>query len=773
MMKYPIRVNLDLPAHKVSLLIQAALGGIEIESNSRYSTHQRQFRQDTSLVFQHAKRLIRCIIDCKVKSKDAIAVRNALELARSLGAYAWDDSPHQLSQLENIGSVAVRKLVSFDIRSMEDLEFVEPHRIDMALSRNPPFGAMLLKKLKTFPKLRLSLRMASNPSLRQHGGVEVKVQAELGFLNDQPPVYWRKAPVQVYCLAETSDGRLVHFARTNSKSIGEGQAVNFTAELFEPQQMISCYVACDNIAGTLKHATLDPKVPSTMFQHSAKAAVPSSGALKPRYTYVPDSSTVRDEYDDYLLDDNDLADAALQSKAHTTQSKGCHNIDDFFSDSSSGDELMSQNALSGLGVQRKPLSELNGIMTSKKPFSVKKACDSKIHHRFHPQKSQPKKFRPSTESDWRPERLPSGKWKCSHTCKDKQKCGHQCCKTGMHNPPRAPPKAQATEDGYEQSSIWKNFMERNQASSKEYKVIDSKTADHRHRKLRGTSSSHINSGGSNTRVPTSSTAYGDDPFADDLDELVTLPEQLTSHGGLKVPYTACVSPRKDGALFLNDTSSPSKADVEVREDALDDMPLAKRRRTSTGRIATLSDLEAGAYKASFEEISQDQYIASSPPRARDGGDDGEESFVDNQYLERNWSLRFLEDEDEDEDGVGEQTSRVNPEVGEVIPQQHDGYTARTSTGPEGILDSDGLLRDRPGHQTEDPTASGAKAQGFSNQRRTFGASEQTLEEGRAASKASDKTPDSTVPQEDNKGDQEEDATAWMLREFGKYVDVVD
>lgn len=44
-------------------------------------------------------------------------------------------------------------------------------------------------------------------------GVYVKVNAELGFLNDKAPITYGKNPVYVCMLAETSDGLLVHFCR--------------------------------------------------------------------------------------------------------------------------------------------------------------------------------------------------------------------------------------------------------------------------------------------------------------------------------------------------------------------------------------------------------------------------------------------------------------------------------------------------------------------------------------------------------------------------------
>jgi len=157
--KFPIPVDLALPAHKVSLVIQSVLGGVELPVNDNTAKHKPQYNTDVAIVFQHVHRLIRCIIDCQLYLEDSIASRNALALARSLGARVWDDSPLQLKQIEQIGIVAVRKLVNAGIKTIEELENTEPHRIETILSKHPPFGMKLLDRLKAFPKLRVSMRM--------------------------------------------------------------------------------------------------------------------------------------------------------------------------------------------------------------------------------------------------------------------------------------------------------------------------------------------------------------------------------------------------------------------------------------------------------------------------------------------------------------------------------------------------------------------------------------------------------------------------------------
>ena len=150
-----------MPAQKVSLIVQATLGGIDTLSQSK--EHRLQYNIDQSVIFQHARRLIRCIVDCQAHVGDSVAVRNALSLVRSLGARVWDDSPLYLQQLAGIGPVIVRKLMNANIRTVEDLEATDAARIERTLSKNPPYGLNLLKQLKEFPRLAVAVKAIGDP----------------------------------------------------------------------------------------------------------------------------------------------------------------------------------------------------------------------------------------------------------------------------------------------------------------------------------------------------------------------------------------------------------------------------------------------------------------------------------------------------------------------------------------------------------------------------------------------------------------------------------
>ncbi|KAL9027264.1 MAG: hypothetical protein Q9196_004190 [Gyalolechia fulgens] len=244
--KYPIKVDIALSQHKRSLIIQAELGGVDFPADEQYTKFSRQFQQDKNVMFNHIHRLIRCVIDCQVYLQDAVTVRHALELARSFAARVWDNSPYQMKQVPNIGPAAVRRLANGGINSIESLEATEPHKIEMLMSKHPPFGTRILASLKDYPKLRVSIKMMGK-DVKPGQAVKIKVRAEVGFMNEKAPTYFHRKAVYVCFLAERSDGHLVDFRRISAGKFTNEHDILLSVELLQHTQHVTCYVMCDEI----------------------------------------------------------------------------------------------------------------------------------------------------------------------------------------------------------------------------------------------------------------------------------------------------------------------------------------------------------------------------------------------------------------------------------------------------------------------------------------------------------------------------------------------
>ena len=157
-MRFPIKIDIAQDTQKRSIILQSELGGTDYPNlNDPLGKHMRQLMQDRAILFNHVHRLARCIVDCQVTREDGPATRNALELARSLAARAWDNSPLQMKQIPGLGPVAVRKLVANGITSIEKLEMADVSKLEIALSKQHGGALKILASMKAFPKLRVTV----------------------------------------------------------------------------------------------------------------------------------------------------------------------------------------------------------------------------------------------------------------------------------------------------------------------------------------------------------------------------------------------------------------------------------------------------------------------------------------------------------------------------------------------------------------------------------------------------------------------------------------
>ncbi|PSN73512.1 P-loop containing nucleoside triphosphate hydrolase protein [Corynespora cassiicola Philippines] len=414
--RFPIQVNIALSSHKVTLIIQATLGGADLTSAADGQSQLTQFKTDLALVFKHIHRLIRCVADCQIKRGDSISTSHALMLGRSLGAGVWDDSPLIMKQIESIGVMGVRRLVAANIRSIEELECSEAHRIESALARNPPFGMKILNTLQSFPKLRISLQVQSSSATKTRDGVKIQVKADIGLLNERPPRTFSKKLVYVCLLVECSDGRIIHFARISGDKLGQGQTLCFPATIKRPNQHINAYVMCDQIAGTMRGATVKPIIHQSMFP------IPTIDGSNSIYQQVhrPLSNTsirrssdsengkktmmAGDEFGDDELDDEDF----MQANSYDPQFDLIENYPDPL------DSLTRQNTTRNSG----------------------RASEADI-------KSGTVESQQLAEE---PRRLENGRWECKHKCGDKTACKHFCCRDGVEKPHKKPAAKRVSTD---------------------------------------------------------------------------------------------------------------------------------------------------------------------------------------------------------------------------------------------------------------------------------------------------------------------------------------
>ncbi|ETN43686.1 uncharacterized protein HMPREF1541_02845 [Cyphellophora europaea CBS 101466] len=386
---FPVNVDIALPSHKVSTIIQCELGGASLPDGDNHRKHYQQYTTDKSIIFGHVGRLIRCMIDCQLHLKDAVSVRNVLELAQSLAAKAWDSTPRQLKQLPDIGDVSCRKLASRGINSIEKLLNSEPHQIELALGRAQFFGNKLLNKLANYPQLRVSVKEMGRDT-KPGKGANLKLKSEIGFLNEKLPTEFNRSPIYVCFLAEDSEGTVIEFRRFGAQKLGTGEEIFFTAHLDRPITYIRCYVVCDEIVGTRRYAEFVVRdIPHSTFPAGTKPL-----STQPKRPVSQNLLTTEHKagFEDDGIGDEDL----LAIPAH-----GDIDVVDDIDDLLLAAEKSTQ-AAEGTKVGRKT--------------SMRSATGE--------------------QSEWREStQLPNGRWTCRHSCKEKGvECKHKCCLEGVAKP---------------------------------------------------------------------------------------------------------------------------------------------------------------------------------------------------------------------------------------------------------------------------------------------------------------------------------------------------
>ncbi|KAI0203646.1 hypothetical protein F4808DRAFT_467041 [Astrocystis sublimbata] len=300
---HPIHETLTLTWHKVFMVVQICLGGVELPTDKEANVVRQEFAREKRVIFDRMKRLVRCVIDCKAFDGDGFGTQAALDLNRSIAAQAWEHKPAQLSQIPGFGPVAVRKWISNGVHTV--LEVADKGVLDMEriASRNPPYGRNLQKSLEDFPRLTLRAdvveRKISKPG--SDDPVSVTIRARLGHANTKAVPCWRdRIPVLTFTVL-TSDGSLAYFWRGNMKKIDKsnGLDMNFPVLLTASDQTICCYLNCEEIVGTQATMTLEPNIPASAFRNIRRQVtqqvLPSSGStdLEEDYDDIPDEAMLQ------------------------------------------------------------------------------------------------------------------------------------------------------------------------------------------------------------------------------------------------------------------------------------------------------------------------------------------------------------------------------------------------------------------------------------------------------------------------------------------------
>ncbi|KUJ21917.1 P-loop containing nucleoside triphosphate hydrolase protein [Mollisia scopiformis] len=425
--KFPVQGTFSLTSQKVALMLQIQLGGVELpQDNTEFNMIRRQFNIETTIIFERVQRLIRCVIDCKASDSDSVAVRHALDLARSFSAQFWENSNLQLRQIPQIGPVGHRKLVDSNIDTVQKLAEAETGRIEAILSKAPTFGQKMKELLAGFPRLILTADITGQTTVRRGQSPKVNVRAELGYSNEKIPVWSNRKP-SVTFMAETTDGTLVHFWRGNITQMAKRLELKFTVELSGHAEQIKCWIACDEIVGTVKTCVLEPNIPASAFPPPAPKPTPKAAVSPKVVAQVVPKAIPRGKSDEFGTDE--LSDDEMLAAADEVEYK----------------KYLLSKIDSKVGIVNRdypPYQSLQDYKQDTEHFDDIDDLDGKTKAVKDKKNTQ----RVDEEEDSKDDdiiqsvQMANGRWTCQHVCRDGrvlktgEPCKHRCCKEGLEKP---------------------------------------------------------------------------------------------------------------------------------------------------------------------------------------------------------------------------------------------------------------------------------------------------------------------------------------------------
>lgn len=230
---------------KVLLLAQLDMCSIDLTSiRDKHKDAINNVSLHKGSIRNHLLRLLSCTVDCKLEQNDAISIRNALELRRSIAAKCWENRPTVLKQLNGIGDGSLKTLLSAGINSLEKLGQTDPRELERIFKRNPPFGNNVLKDLATLPKL--SLKVALDRCNRSPDGVQLVFKIRLGCENKPRDKKGGQAQY-INFFADTIDGLMLDFRRQSIRRILEEKEFVLQLNLVAYTEQVRFTLTCEEL----------------------------------------------------------------------------------------------------------------------------------------------------------------------------------------------------------------------------------------------------------------------------------------------------------------------------------------------------------------------------------------------------------------------------------------------------------------------------------------------------------------------------------------------
>ncbi|KAJ3358463.1 Sec63 [Kappamyces sp. JEL0680] len=266
--RFPIQGKVTDVHQKIFLLIQAAIGGVSIDqSKERAGEKSHRLTSDSSLVIRGAERLVRGMVQVFLTKNDYRSIIGAIRVAQAISCRMWESSSTKTRQIEGVGPQYSKILAKAGIVSFAALLDTEPSRLEVLVSRNPPFGSKVIEAAAKFP--RPSMRLLQVPAVANSvKRATIEVSVALGLENAQKTMLkYKDLPITFYFVVGTTLGQLVETRFIPITKLRDGYSFTVKGKCRNNKDALIFSLICNEIgtsrgltvAGIDIEATVSPK----------------------------------------------------------------------------------------------------------------------------------------------------------------------------------------------------------------------------------------------------------------------------------------------------------------------------------------------------------------------------------------------------------------------------------------------------------------------------------------------------------------------------------
>lgn len=273
-------VSISSREQKISLIIQYELSGSEFPSYKDAAKHHQTLSQDKILVFRHCNRVLKCMIDCFIERNDGESLKQTLFLLRSINGKGWEDTPMILRQLNNIGLVSVRKLVTHGVCSFNEMKALSAQQIEYFLGMRPGNGFKILKDLELIPEISLRYTLENKSESNSFFTIAFKVEVSATFKS----AIWHGQQLCLLVMLKTDDGVLIDFRRTFLAKLKTPKSFRININVRNTTKWIEFLYSCEQIGGLYREERyyLNENASSTNITNSRVSDISSALINKPK-----------------------------------------------------------------------------------------------------------------------------------------------------------------------------------------------------------------------------------------------------------------------------------------------------------------------------------------------------------------------------------------------------------------------------------------------------------------------------------------------------------